>query len=115
MLIKRTGKRVYGAVFTAKEQKAIDIEVGRQLAEYTRKHRKEVDSAFLWALHEEFGFGYKRLKRLYKRFFRRIDNLITHYELGDLDRSWICQKLLKDYGIDLDEWAKETKKEEGKE
>lgn len=109
MLIKRNKGKIYGASFTANEQKAANIEIGRQLAEYTRKHRAEVDAAFLWAVHEEFGYGKKNLKRLYKRFSARINTLITHYELGDLDKAWICQHLLKEYGIDLEEWAKEEK------
>ena len=109
MLIKRYKGKIHGASFTANEQKAANIEIGRQLAEYTRKHNNEVDAAFLWAVHEEFGYGKKRLKRLYKRFSARINTLITHYELGDLDRAWICQHLLKKYGIDIEEWAKEEK------
>lgn len=39
MVVKKAGGKIYGAVLTAAEKKAMNMEIERQLAEYTRKHR----------------------------------------------------------------------------
>ena len=62
MIVKKAGGKVYGADLTAAERKAMNIEIQKQLAEYTRKHALEIEWRFLWYLHEEYGFGLRRLK-----------------------------------------------------
>lgn len=106
MIVKKANGRAFGAVFNAKEQKAANLEIGRQLAEYTLKHEKEFDAMVLWTLHEEFGFGPERLQRLYTAFGARIKELLKKYELGELDKAWACTERLEEYGIDLDEWKR---------
>ena len=103
MIVKKAGNKIFGAKFTNAEQKAIDMEVGRQLAGYMRDHENEIDAMMLWVLHTQFGFGIDRLKRLYTEFHKPLDEMIKHYELEGVDKGWLCQKKLKDYGIDLDE------------
>lgn len=74
MQVKKAGGKVYGAVLTAAEKKAMDLEIQRELAEYDRKHIAEIDATILWVLHEQFGFGgsaapnlLRRLPRPYQR------------------------------------------------
>lgn len=43
MQVKKAGGKVYGAVLTAAEKKAMDLEIQRELAEYDRKHIAEDD------------------------------------------------------------------------
>lgn len=57
MHVKKAGGKVYGAILTAAEKKAMDIEIQKELAEYDRKHIAEIDATILWVLHEQFGFG----------------------------------------------------------
>ena len=57
MQVKKAGGKVYGAILTAAEKKAMDLEIQRELAEYDRKHIAEIDATILWVLHEQFGFG----------------------------------------------------------
>lgn len=42
MQVKKAGGKVYGAVLTAAEKKAMDLEIQRELAEYDRKHIAEI-------------------------------------------------------------------------
>ena len=65
MHIKKAGGKVYGAILTAAEKKAMDIEIQKELAEYDRKHIAEIDATILWVLHEQFGFGAQRLRTYY--------------------------------------------------
>ena len=53
MKVKKAGKRVFGAVMSAAEKKAMEIQ--RQLAEYDRKHIREIDALVLWELREQLG------------------------------------------------------------
>ena len=87
-------------------KKAIDEEIRRQMAEYDKKNELEIDALVLWILHEEFGFGPKRLKKFYERFAEKIDELGEYYSMPE-EMPWLCTIKLRDYGIDLEEWQKE--------
>lgn len=71
MKVKKAGKRVFGAVMSAAEKKAMDMEIQRQLAEYDRKHIREIDALVLWELREQLGFGNKRLKKILRQLLPR--------------------------------------------
>lgn len=108
MIVKKSGGKVFGAVLTRAEQKAMDLEIQRQWAEYTRKGLLEIDAVFLWYLHEEFGFGIERLKRVFMGFAPRIKEMCDRYDMHDeSDKIWLCLHKLKEYGVDLEEWDKE--------
>lgn len=103
MRIKKAGNKIYGAELTAAERKAMNMEIQRQLAEYTRAHELEIDALILWQLHEQLGFGPKRLKRFYDNFAPAIKDLINRYEMDDSDQVRLCTKKLKDeLGLDLE-------------
>ena len=107
-MVKKALGKVIGAHFTKKEQQAMNIEISKQLAEHTRKHAIELESMFLWFLHQEFGFGPKYLRRVHDKFMPRIDALCNRYEMTETgDDAWLCTKMLKDYGCDIEEWEKE--------
>ena len=101
MRVKKSGKYIYGADLSAAEKKAMDIEIIRQLAEYTKKHEQELAAVVLWELHAQLGFGNDRLKKFYDNFIPALDNLIKRYEMEDGDEAWLCTQKLKDYGFDI--------------
>lgn len=109
MRIKKTGGKIYGASLSAAEQKAMDMEIQRQLAEYDRKHELEIDAMILWVLHERFGFGPKRLRLFYDNFTASIDALIKRYEMENSEHIWICTYKLKKYGVDVSKWNGEKR------
>lgn len=108
MHVKKIKGKVYGANFTATERKAMEIEINKQLAESSRKHELEVDAMILWELHEQLGFGPKRLKRFFDNFNVAMDGLIKRYETSDSDKSHLCSYKLKEIGVDVEEWYKES-------
>lgn len=107
MRMKKIGGRVYGAELSVAEQKAMDMEIQRQLAEFDRKNVRELDALVLWELHEQFGFGKKRLKQFYKNFSPGIEALVRRYEMEHGDEVWLCTYKLKEIGCDLEAWEKE--------
>lgn len=107
MHVKKIKGKVYGAQLTTAEKKAMDMEIQRELAEYDRKHALELDALILWVLHDQFGFGPKRLRQFYDSFTVSIDDLLKRYEMDASDQVWLCTHMLKQYGIDLEMWHQE--------
>lgn len=107
MRVKKTGGKVYGAVLTTTEKKAIDMEIKRQLAEMVKNNMEEVDATVLYVLMTEFGFGEKRLRRFHDTFCEQITALINRYEMDSEDDVWLCTEMLKRRGIDINQWNKE--------
>ena len=107
MTIKKINGKIFGAELSAAEKKAMYIEIQRELAEYDKKHAREIDALVLYELIEQFGFGEKRLRKFYDNFSRGIEELVKRYELDPDDDVWLCTRKLKDRGIDLEAWEKE--------
>lgn len=113
MFVKKAGGKIIGAQLTKAEQKAMDIEIKRQLVEWDHKHMLELDAVVLWELHEQLGFGYDRLKAFYDAFSHGLADLIKRYEMESDDMIWLCTYKLKDrLGIDLEAWNHEKEVEE---
>lgn len=107
MFFKRNGGKIFGVQFNSKEQAAIDAEIRRQLIEDSRMHEIESDCSILWMLHVHFGFGPGRLRKAWELFYEQARELEKHYEMSAGDGSWLCQKMLEDYGCDVAAWYKE--------
>lgn len=108
MIFKKSSNKIFGVILNNSEEKALQTEIRRQLAEYARLHHMEVDALMLWELHEQLGFSVKRLKRFYENFSPKLSELAARYEMDtDEDGDWLCTQKLKEIGIDLEEWSKE--------
>lgn len=108
MFVKKSGGKVFGAELTAAERKAMNIEIQRALAEYTRKHAAEIEAVYLWQLHTKLGFGHDRLKKFYTDLAPAVEALCERYEMtDDGDRVWMCTHQLKEIGVDVEAWAEE--------
>lgn len=102
MVVKKANGRVFGASLTKIEQKALEMEIQRQYAEYIKKFENEIEAMVLWNLHTELGFGKERLLKFHKTFSQNMFDLISKYEMQDEDTAWLCLNKLKDYGIDIE-------------
>lgn len=109
MQIIKTAGKIMGANLSKNERKAMLMEIRKELADWDRKNLLELDALILWELHSQFGFGPERLKKFYMGFSNGVHDLASRYEMDDEDedRVWICQKKLKDIGVDMSEWEKE--------
>lgn len=78
------------------------------IAEMNRENEAELDAMVLYILHEEFGFGEKRLRRFYERFAEGLRELGERYAMNEYEeRLWLCQRQLREAGIDISKWGKE--------
>lgn len=85
MRVKQYKGTVYGAELTAKERRAMNIEINRQIVEADRKYLNNVDAMILYFLHKHLGFGKKRLRRAWEQFTVIHDDLVNYYEMPDDD------------------------------
>lgn len=92
---------------TGKQRKAMMSEIVKQEKEMLETSEKNIDVAILWMLHEQLGFGAKRLRRFFDTFNRIYEELVAHYDMVD-DLPWIYERKLKEIGVDVAEWRKET-------
>lgn len=100
---------IYGADFSKKEKKAMEMEIRKQIAEYDSKNTREIDAMILWVLHERFGFGPKRLRDFYENFNLELFKLIDRYEMESCDDLWLFEKKLEEIGVDLNEFSRNRK------
>lgn len=108
MIVKKSGGKVFGAVLTAAEKKAMDMEINRQIVEADRRYTDDIDAMVLYTLHVHLGFGKKRLRRFYEAFSAEHDRLVQYYEMPD-DFVWLCKEKLKEMGVDVEAWNKERR------
>jgi len=104
MFIKKSGGKIFGATLTSAERKAMNIEIEKQLAEYDRKHAIEIYAMLLWQLHEQLGFGKKRLERFFSNFVPAYEDLINRYEMDEESEVvWLFTYKLKELDVDVEE------------
>lgn len=96
----------------AKEEKLMNDAIREQILEMETQFSNDHDAAMLWALHLEFGFGKKRLKRFHKRFYQLHKQLIEHYESNKMgDIGFVCRKNLLTIDVDIAAWNAEPMEE----
>lgn len=113
MFFKKAGSRIFGVQLNKAEQKVLDAEIMKQILERDRQFEMDKDSSMLLMLHDEFGFGPKRLYRAWKMLFESNKKLREHYEMGPEDGGWLCRQRLKELGVDLERWYKDEGLGEG--
>ena len=113
MIIKKHKGKPYGAVFTAAEEKAMKLEINRQLVEANRKANEDIDALVLYTLAEGYGWRRKRLRKFWNKFKEVHKDLCEYYMMDEPgDNEWLAHRKLKQIGVDVHEWYLEDKRNE---
>lgn len=108
MKIKKYNGKVFGAKLTAAEKKAMDMEINRQLIEKDKQYSADIDALVLYVLMEHYGWRKKRLKKFWDAFIAEHKALRDYYDMHNPgDNEWLAHRMLKDIGVDINEWYKE--------
>lgn len=108
MRVKSYRGKVFGAELTAAEKKAMNIEINRQLVERDKQYAADIDAMVLYTLMAHYGWKKKRLKRFWKAFITEHKALREFYQMDEPgDNEWLAHRMLKEIGVDIDEWYKE--------
>lgn len=94
------------------QKKAMQDTIKKKSIEVSRTIGNNMDAAALWALHKNFGFGKKRLRRFFKAFTEERAKLETHYEM-DGEGDYLCKIKLKEIGVDVESWNDEFERKRG--
>lgn len=88
----------------SKTRKAINDEINRQTGENVRNLSINLQALVLWAVHEEFDCGKKKLLQFQKKFLPLIQELQDHYQLENASETeFVClHKLKNEVGIDVE-------------
>ena len=89
---------------TNRERKALESEINRQTAKNVKNLSLNLQALVLWQLHEQLGFGKKRLLRFQSAFLPMIQELQRFYELENASETdFVCRyKLKNEVGIDVE-------------
>lgn len=90
---------------TTAQKRAILEEVRKQIAENVPKLSADLTALVLWELHEQLGFGKKRLKRFQDNFIPALKALQEYYELPTQDDAhFLSRYKLEQIGYDVKEF-----------
>ncbi len=113
MRIKQYKGKVFGAELTAAEKKAMNIEINRQLVERDKQYAADIDAMVLYTLMAHYGWKKKRLKRFWDAFISEHKTLRDFYDMNEPgDNEWLAHRMLKEIGVDIQEWYKEEQSNE---
>lgn len=113
MRVKSYKGKVFGAELTAAEKKAMDIEINRQLVERDKQYAADIDAMVLYTLMAHYGWKKKRLRKFWDAFISEHKALRDFYDMNKPgDNEWLAHRMLKDIGIDIQEWYKEEQSNE---
>lgn len=90
---------------TNKERKALEREINIQTAKNVKNLSINLQALVLWNLHEQCGFGKKRLLEFQKTFLPLIEELQQYYQVEDAEETEfvLLHKLKNEVGIDVAE------------
>lgn len=88
---------------TAAQRRALKIQVKQDFEKLLELYNKEVALQVLNILHFDFGFGQSRLQKFADKLTQMQIETIDRYEMTDEDTPWLCEKQLKEDGINIDE------------
>lgn len=80
-------------------------EVRRQVEIQESRYIHWLACAVFYTLYSKYGWGKKRLKKLYDEIYAEMDALMEFYEIED--GAGLAEIRLKRAGIDIDEWERE--------
>ena len=92
---------------TSKQRKALKAECVKEFDELLENLNRDVYVKLLHFFRFKRGYGAKRLKALADDLKQVLDDIHARYELSESDTVWICEKQLRESGINVDELLKE--------
>lgn len=87
---------------SAKTDKLIKQECRKEFYKLLDQYNRESAMQVIHILHFYFGFGEKRLYKFVEKLNEMQQKQKATYELEYSDTAWLCEKQLKDDGLDID-------------
>lgn len=94
--------RIYKNEPNAAQKKSLRQEVVKEFNNLLELYNKDTALQVLHILRFDFGFGQERLKKFADKLKEMQIRQQERYELPESDTPWLCEKQLKESGIDID-------------
>ncbi len=94
---------------TATQRRALRQQCVEEFDKLLAGFNRDVALQVLHILHFEYGFGQKRLEAFSEKMKAMQDGQAERYQLTDSDTPWLCERQLREAGIDVDKFLKEGK------
>lgn len=92
----------------------INAEIRRRIMLMAEKSATCFDACFLFTMHQKFGWGKRRLRKLFEAFDEVMQDMMNYYECapittqtGQFDVEFYAVENLKKIGVDIEKWRKE--------
>ena len=109
MRVKSYKGKVYGAELTKAEEKAMNMEINRQIAARDEQYKADIDATVLYTLLAHYGWKKKKLKKFWDAFIAEHKALREFYQMDELESTeWLAHRKLKEIGVDINEWYQEV-------
>ena len=90
-----------------REMQALDGSIREQIGQHIGKLKGNIEAIVLWELHEQYGFGAKRLEAFLEGFQPALQELMNFYGVeGTEEVEFACIHNLKSIGFDTDKLGK---------
>lgn len=90
-----------------REMIALDSSIREQIGQNIVKLKGNIEAIVLWQLHEQYGFGAKRLEAFLEGFQPALQELVSFYGVeGTEDTEFACVHNLKAIGFDTEKLGK---------
>ena len=100
--------KIFGVELNSAEQKAMNIEINRQLVEKDKRYSIDNDATVLYALMVHKGWKKKRLHNFWKAYNKIHNELQAFYETESPEEQvWFVHRILKEIGVDVQKWYEE--------
>lgn len=86
----------------AAQRRALKKQVAAEFNNVVDRYNHDTIMQIIYILHNEFGFGQKRLERFAELLNKMQKDMDYRYELPESDIPWLCEKQLRESGIDVD-------------
>lgn len=106
MIFKKFRGQIFDVELTKKEQQVLDEKINQRILEQHTKFADDVDYMILYILHRYFGFGLKRLRKVYDLVRQVNETLVKYYESTDAG-VFIARKEMNAIGCNVEEWNRE--------
>lgn len=87
---------------TSHQRKILEKEVKKEFNKHLERYNHSTAVQVMHILHFNFGFGQERLQRFADKLCEMQKHQEEFYELPPDDTPWLCERQLRDSGIDID-------------
>ena len=82
-----------------RQKRGLNIEMRRQAVELNKEYDLDFEAAWMWVMHDKYGYGLKRLLKLRKEVIAETKRMQSYFKMND---NYPQRYKLKEIGYDVE-------------